>query len=159
MHPEDLINGCPRGACGLSNDILDLGPDRLDPVLGGSKNGQKFFRDFWTPLKPDQAVWTQVQYIIGKPIGHPLIRSSGCPSYLLTISYLPVHEMSSPYCPPSASARILKTITDHDSWSIIRHPNSSLMWTVQKIYTLYVRKFSIPASFFRIVLPCEVTFR
>ena len=40
-----------------------------------------------------------------------------------------VHEMSrlSPYCPPPPTFWKL-------SWSIIRHPNSSLMWTVQKIY-------------------------
>ena len=50
-HPEDLIDECPRGACGLSNDILDLGPDRLGPVLGGSKNPEKIFGHFWTPLK------------------------------------------------------------------------------------------------------------
>ena len=41
MYRLDLINGFPRGACGLSNDILDLGPDRLDLILGGSKNGEK----------------------------------------------------------------------------------------------------------------------
>ena len=45
MHPEDLRYGVCRGACGLSNDILDLGPDRLNPVLGGSKNYIKF----WVP--------------------------------------------------------------------------------------------------------------
>ena len=28
-------------ACGLSNDILDLVPDRLEPVLGGQKIGKK----------------------------------------------------------------------------------------------------------------------
>ena len=32
VHAEDLRYGVCRGACGLSNDMLDLGPDRLDPV-------------------------------------------------------------------------------------------------------------------------------
>ena len=36
-YPEDLRCGLCRGAYGLSNDILDLGPDRLDRVLGGPK--------------------------------------------------------------------------------------------------------------------------
>ena len=38
---EDLTYDVCRRACGLSNDILDLVPDRLEPVLGGQKIGKK----------------------------------------------------------------------------------------------------------------------
>ena len=39
-YPEDLRCGLCRGAYGLSNDILDLGPDRTrpGPDFGGFKN-------------------------------------------------------------------------------------------------------------------------
>ena len=82
-----------------------MGQNRVEPVLGASKNPKNNFWDFWTPLKPDPggldpspiyiANVTLVSLESPQAALHtPYLRSSGWTTYLFTISYLCIKDTS-----------------------------------------------------------------